>query len=56
MIENYGGIEKGLPELFGYIGIVKEFKYSISKEKTQRITFNIYQNKSILIPEIILTK
>lgn len=56
VIENYGGIEKGLPELFGYIGIVKEFKYSISKEKTQRITFNINQNKSILIPEIILTK
>lgn len=47
VIENYGGIERGLPELFGYIGIVKEFKHSISKEKTQRITFNIDQNKSI---------
>lgn len=56
VIENYGGIEKGLPELFGYIGIVKEFKYSISIEKTQRITFNMDLNKSILIPEIILTK
>jgi hypothetical protein len=56
VIESNGGIEKGLPELFGYIGIVKEFKYSISTEKTQRITFDNQQNKSIQIPEIILTR
>lgn len=56
VIETYGGIEKGLPELFGYIGIIKEFKYSISTEKTQRILFDVEQNKSIQIPEIILTK
>lgn len=56
VIENNGGIEKGLPEVFGYIGITKEFKYSISTEKTQRITFDNKQNKSILIPEIILTR
>ena len=56
VIENNGGIEKGLPELFGYIGIVKEFKYSISTEKTQKILFDVEQNKSIQIPEIILTK
>ena len=56
IIESNGGIEKGLPELFGYIGIAKEFKYSISTEKTQRITFDIKQNKSIQIPEIILTR
>jgi len=56
VIENNGGIKKGLPELFGYIGIVKEFKYSISVEKTQRILFDVEKNKSIHIPEIILTK
>jgi hypothetical protein len=56
VIESNGGIEKGLPELFGYIGIVKEFKYSISTEKTQRIVFDRDQNKSIQIPEIILSK
>ncbi len=56
VIESNGGIEKGLPELFGYIGIVKEFKYSISTDKTQRITFDNMQNKSIKIPEIILTR
>jgi hypothetical protein len=56
VIETYGGIEKGLPELFGYIGIVKEFKYYINMEKTQRVIFDIENGKSILIPEIILTK
>jgi len=56
VIEQTGGIEKGLPELFGYIGIVKEFKYVISTERTQRIRFDIKNNKSIQIPEIILTK
>lgn len=56
VIESNGGIEKGLPELFGYIGIVKEFKYSITEEKTQRIFFDVEQNKSIQVPEIILTK
>ncbi|MGK0174475.1 MAG: hypothetical protein ACI9AT_000855 [Ulvibacter sp.] len=56
VIESNGGIEKGLPELFGYIGIAKEFKHFISTEKTQSITFDIEQNKSIQIPEIIITK
>ena len=56
VIENFGGIEKGLPELFGYIVIVKEFKHSINPDKKQRIEFDIENKKSILIPEIILTK
>lgn len=56
VVSNYGGIEKGLPELFGYIGIVKEFKHSINQDKTQRIEFDVENKKSILIPEIILTK
>ena len=56
IIEIFGGIEKGLPELFGYIGIVKEFKHSINSDKKQRIEFDIENKKSIQIPEIILTK
>lgn len=56
VIENHGGIEKGLPELFGYIGVAKEFKHSISLERTQRIKFDSTRNKSIQIPEIIITK
>lgn len=56
VVENYGGLEKGLPELFGYIGIVKEFKHIISSDKTQNILFDISNGKQIKIPEIILTR
>ncbi len=56
VVENYGGLDKGLPELFGYIGIVKEFKHFINPEKTQSIVFDIENRKQIRIPEIILTK
>jgi len=56
VVENYGGLEKGLPELFGYIGIVKEFKHSINLEKTQNVVFDVENKKQIKIPEIILTK
>jgi hypothetical protein len=56
VVENYGGLEKGLTELFGYIGIVKEFKHIISPDKTQNIVFDIENKKQIKIPEIILTK
>ncbi len=56
VVENYGGLEKGLPELFGYIGIVKEFKHFIDPDKTQNIVFDAEMRKQIKIPEIILTK
>ena len=56
IVENYGGLEKGLPELFGYIGIVKEFKHIINPDKTQSIIFDADNRKQIKIPEIILTK
>lgn len=56
VVENYGGLEKGLPELFGYIGIVKEFKHIISTDKTQSIVFDTENRKRIKIPEIILTQ
>ncbi|MCI2230465.1 DUF3375 domain-containing protein [Polaribacter sp. MSW13] len=56
VIENYGGIQKGLPELFGYIGVSKEFKHIINTDKTQCVIFDTENNKQITIPEIILTK
>lgn len=56
LVENYGGLKKGLPELFGYIGIVKEFKHIINPEKTQNIIFDAEIGKHIKIPEIILTR
>jgi hypothetical protein len=56
VVEYYGGLDKGLPELFGYIGIVKEFKHDISSDKTQSIVFDSKNRKQIRIPEIILNK
>lgn len=56
VVDYYGGLSKGLPELFGYIGIVKEFKHVISQDKTQSIVFDSENKKQIKIPEIILTK
>jgi hypothetical protein len=56
VVETYGGLEKGLPELFGYIGIAKEFKHIINPDKTQNIVFDVEKRKLIRIPEIILTK
>lgn len=56
IVENYGGLGKGLPELFGYIGIAKEFKHIINSDKTQSIVFDRENRKQIKIPEIILTK
>lgn len=56
VVEKYGGLEKGLPELFGYIGIVKEFQHVINPDKTQSIVFDPDNRKQIKIPEIILTK
>ena len=54
VIASNSGIEKGLSELFGYIGILKEYKTVVSTERTQRIAFGA--NKSIEIPEIIITR
>lgn len=56
VVENSGGLEKGLPELFGYIAIAKEFKHIISPDKTQNVIFDVENKKLIRIPEIILTK
>lgn len=56
VIEHNGGIEKGLPELFGYFGIVKDFTHNFNPEKQQEIIFDKVNNKSIKVPEIILIK
>ncbi|MEQ8239942.1 MAG: DUF3375 family protein, partial [Cyclobacteriaceae bacterium] len=56
VIDSSGGIEKGLPELFGYISIAKEFKYTINSNRVHSVNFNSELNKSIQIPEIIITK
>ena len=54
VIAQNSGIEKGLSELFGYIGILKEYKTVVSPDRTQSILFS--KDKSIEIPEIIITR
>jgi len=56
VIEIYGGIKKGLPELFGYFGVAKDFKYTINQNKIQNIIFDLENQKSIQVPEIIFIK
>jgi len=55
IIAHAGGLQRGLPELFGYMSVVREFRHTVSAERTQRVVFNTAQQKAILIPEIILT-
>ena len=56
VIDHHGGIAKGLPELFGYLGIIKDFTHSFNTEKQQEIVFDQISKKSIKVPEIILIK
>jgi hypothetical protein len=56
IVDNQGGLSKGLAELFGYMSILKEFAHTINSEKQQAIVFDSESNKSISIPEIILTQ
>ena len=56
VVEGCGGIEKGLPELFGYIGILKEFKHTVSPDRTESVLFDRQNGKTIKIPEIILVR
>ena len=50
-------LEKGLPELFAYFGVLNHFPHkSINTEKHQFIVFDYEHNKRILIPEIIISK
>jgi hypothetical protein len=56
IIEENGGLTKGLPELFGYISLMKEFKHTVNVDKTQYILFDKTNKKHIQIPEIILIK
>jgi len=56
IINIYGGIKEGLPELFGYIGELKKFKHNYNTNKDTSIVFDKKENKTIKIPEIILVR
>jgi hypothetical protein len=56
IIETNGGIENGLPELFGYLSILKEYKHFVNEEIIHPIVFNREKHKQISVPEIILNR
>lgn len=56
VIEQSGGVEKGLSEVFGYLGVLNEYHHIVNKDKYDSIIFNKDCSKSIEIPEIIITR
>lgn len=56
IIEQHGGINQGLPEVFGYFSVLKNFKHTFNDMKETQILFDEDENKIIKIPEIIITK
>ena len=65
VIEENGGLSKGLSELFGYIGVLRSLnnntgdrriQFMINSEKTQILEFNSELHKSIVVPEIIILR
>ena len=56
IVDNQGGITQGLPEVFGYFSVLKDFKYTINTGKSQIILFDEINRKIIEIPEIIFIR
>lgn len=56
VIEENGGLAKGLSELFGYINVLRGFKHTINEANTQIIEFDGKLQKSIVVPEIIILR
>lgn len=56
IISEHGGIDHGLPEVFGYLSVLKNFKHTFNSQKETKILFDKSSNKTIKIPEIIITK
>ena len=56
VIEKQGGLSQGLPELFGFMDVIKDFKHTVNDEQQQRICFDQIQQKTIQIPEIIVIR
>ncbi len=56
VIDVKGGIDKGLPELFGFIGVAQKFNHTFLPDKQKQIVFDKENQKTILIPEVIITK
>ena len=56
VIQENGGLQQGLSELFGYISVIRDFRHIIHAERTQTVTFDQTQHKAIVIPESIVVR
>jgi len=54
VIQRNNGVQKGLAEVFGYIGVLNDYKTVVDEKRTQDIAFS--EQKTITIPEIIITR
>jgi len=50
------GLNQGLPEVLGYLDIVKEFTPVYDEKRPQKILFDPENNKYIQLPDIIITQ
>lgn len=56
VIKESGGISEGLPELFGYFEVLQDFQHEFNGQQIDVVFFDKKNNKSIQVPEIIITK
>lgn len=56
VIEQSGGIQKGLSEVFAYIAVASEFHHHTLDDSFKTILFSKEKQKSIRIPEMIITR
>ena len=56
IIQENGGLQKGLTELFTYLSIINEYKTNVSENEKQQIIFDAESNKMIEIPTIQFEK
>lgn len=56
MIDKQDGLTQGLPELFGYMDVIKDFKHTVNDQQQQRICFDQAKKKFIQVPEIIVIR
>ena len=52
IIEQSGGLQKGLPELFAFLAISNEYPHQKNNDLMQEVVFNLHEKKSIQIPTI----
>ena len=56
VIEENGGVNEGLAEVFAYIRVLNKFTHNFNTENFQEIVFDREKQKLIKIPEIIIVR